>query len=85
MKKEITAGQLISVAVGVIMSILAAWISTKERIAVIETENKRLDARIVGVEIEMKAERAELRNEVRHLQNTVNDIKVMLERKQDRK
>lgn len=85
MKKEITVGQLISAAVGVVLSILAAWISVKEDMAGMKRDIKFQEVRVDKMEIENNSNYHELRNEVKSLQATLNEVKILLERKQDRR
>lgn len=85
MKKEVTVGQLISVAAGLIVTLVTAWITLRSDVDVLKHNDKMQDAKIESIHIELKSNYSELRQEIRTLQNTVNDIKVLLERKQDRK
>lgn len=85
MKKEVTVGQLISVAAGLIVTLVTAWITLRSDVDVLKHNDKAQDAKIESIHIELKSNYAELRQEIRTLQNTVNDIKILLERKQDRK
>lgn len=85
MKKEVTVGQLISVVVGVITALVSFWLTLRSDVDVLKHNDKVQDAKIESIHIELKSNYAELRQEIRTLQNTVNDIKVLLERKQDRK
>lgn len=85
MKKEITVGQLISAGIGVVLSILAAWISVKEDMASMKRDIKFQEVRVDKMEIENNSNYYELRNEVKSLQATLNEVKILLERKQDRR
>lgn len=85
MKKEITVGQLISAAIGVVLSILAAWISVKEDMAGMKRDIKFQEVRVDKMELENNSNYYELRNEVKSLQATLNEVKILLERKQDRR
>lgn len=85
MKKEITVGQLISAAIGIAMAILAGWISVKEDMAGMKRDIKFQEVRVDKMEIENNNNYYELRNEVKSLQATLNEVKILLERKQDRR
>lgn len=85
MKKEITVGQLISAAIGIAMAILAGWISLKEDMAGMKRDIKFQEVRVDKMEIENNNNYYELRNEVKSLQATLNEVKILLERKQDRR
>lgn len=84
MKKEITIGQLLSAAFGLLMAILAGWISVKERLATIETVNKNQDIEINKLWIEQRQTAAETKVQIQDLQKTANQILITLERKKDR-
>jgi hypothetical protein len=85
MRKEITLGQLLSAAFGVLMAILAGWIAVKERLATMEEKQKNQDIEIMDIRIEMKQNAQETKYILQDLQKTTNQILVNLERKQDRK
>lgn len=85
MKKEINLGQLIVTAIGILITVVTAWITLREDVARIETVNKFQDSRIESMQIEMKSNYNELRNDIRSLHQSVNDVKVLIERKADRK
>lgn len=85
MKKEITVGQLLSAAIGIAMAIMAGWISLKEDMAGMKRDIKFQEVRVDKMEIENNSNYYELRNEVKSLQATLNEVKILLERKQDRR
>jgi hypothetical protein len=85
MRKEITLGQLLSAAFGVLMAILAGWIAVKERLATMEEKQKNQDIEIMDLRIEMKQSVQETKYALQDLQKTTNQILVTLERKADRK
>jgi hypothetical protein len=85
MKREITLGQLLGVAVTVIMAIAGGWISLSNKVATNESELKNLEIRFMDMQIETNKKYDKLDQKVDEMAGTLNDIKVLLERKQDRR
>lgn len=85
MKREITLGQLLGVAVTVIMAIAGGWISLSNKVATNESELKNLEIRFMDMQIETNKKYDKLDQKVDEMTGTLNDIKVLLERKQDRR
>lgn len=85
MNKQITIGQLLGSAVSLLMAIVSGWIVLRTEVAELKSTARTYDKRIENVEIKQRAydqEQREYRDEVLKV---LYEIKIELERKENRK
>jgi uncharacterized membrane protein (DUF106 family) len=70
----ITRGELISCTVAVIIAISGYWISTERRITILEAQMK-----------EVQETKAEFKEDMKDLKNSMQRIELLLKDKQDKK
>lgn len=85
MKKEITLGQLLSVSVTIVIALITGWITLSNKVATQERDLKNLEIRFVDMQISIERKFDRLENKIDHTNGILNEVKVLLERKQDRK
>lgn len=85
MKREITLGQLIGTAVTILLTLAAGWISLNNKVVTTENELKNLEIRFVDMQIANDKKIDRLEQKIDALSGTLYDVKVLLERKADRK
>lgn len=85
MKREITLGQLIGTAVTILLTLAAGWISLNNKVITTENEMKNLEIRFVDMQIANDKKIDRLEGKIDQLNGTLNDVKILLERKADRK
>lgn len=76
MKKEITYGQIIGTGVGLVLTMVAAWITLNNKVSVNEAELKALQLRVDRIE--------RLEAKIDDIRKVVNDIAIKVENKKDR-
>ena len=84
-KREVTLGQLITVAITLITLIIAQWVSLNIRVTKIEVESTERTRYETEYRLEMKSSQAETNATLKTLNESVQEIKVSLQNKQDRR
>lgn len=84
-KREVTLGQLITVATTLITLIIAQWISLNIRVTKLEVESTERTRYETEYRLEMKSSQAETNATLKTLNESVQEIKVSLQNKQDRR
>lgn len=84
MKREVTLGQVLSIAVTIIIACLTGWISLSNRVAAADERDKNLEIRMTGYEIRQDKENGEIKKTLQEINGTVNDIRLDLKDKADR-
>lgn len=84
MKKEISLGQLIGTAVTLLLAVSAGWLSLNNKVITTENNLKGLEIRFVDMQIANDKKIDRLEEKIDRLSGTLNDVKVLLERKADR-
>ena len=83
-KREVTLGQLITVAITLITLIIAQWVSLNIRVTKLEVESTERTRYETEYRLEMKSSQAETNATLKTLNESVQEIKVSLQNKQDR-
>ena len=84
-KREVTLGQLIIVATTLITLIIAQWVSLNIRVTKLEVESTERTKYETEYRLEMKSSQAETNATLKTLNESVQEIKVSLQNKQDRR
>lgn len=84
-KREVTLGQLITVATTLITLIIAQWVSLNIRVTKLEVESTERTRYETEYRLEMKSSQAETNATLNTLNESVQEIKVSLQNKQDRR
>lgn len=84
-KREVTLGQLITVATTLITLIIAQWVSLNIRVTKLEVESTERTRYETEYRLEMKSSQAETNATLKTLNESVQEIKVSLQNKQDRR
>lgn len=84
-KREVTLGQLITVATTLITLIIAQWVSLNIRVTKLEVESTDRTRYETEYRLEMKSSQAETNATLNTLNESVQEIKVSLQNKQDRR
>lgn len=84
-KREVTLGQLITVATTLITLIIAQWVSLNIRVTKLEVESVERTRYETEYRLEMKSSQAETNATLKTLNESVQEIKVSLQNKQDRR
>lgn len=84
-KREVTLGQLITVATTLITLIIAQWVSLNIRVTKLEVESTDRTRYETEYRLEMKSSQAETNATLKTLNESVQEIKVSLQNKQDRR
>lgn len=84
-KREVTLGQLITVATTLTTLIIAQWVSLNIRVTKLEVENTERTRYETEYRLEMKSSQAETNATLKTLNESVQEIKVSLQNKQDRR
>ena len=84
-KREVTLGQLITVATTLITLIIAQWVSLNIRVTKLEVESTERTRYETEYRLEMKSSQAETNATLKALNESVQEIKVSLQNKQDRR
>lgn len=84
-KREVTLGQLITVATTLIILIIAQWVSLNIRVTKLEVESTDRTRYETEYRLEMKSSQAETNATLKTLNESVQEIKVSLQNKQDRR
>ena len=84
-KREVTLGQLITVAITLITLIIAQWVSLNIRVTKLEVESTERTKYETEYRLEMKSSQAETNATLKTLNESVQEIKVSLQNKQDRR
>lgn len=84
-KREVTLGQLITVAITLITLIIAQWVSLNIRVTKLEVESTERTRYETEYRLEMKSSQAETNATLKTLNESVQEIKVSLQNKQDRR
>ena len=84
-KREVTLGQLITVATTLITLIIAQWVSLNIRVTKLEVESTERTRYETEYRLEMKSSQAETNATLKMLNESVQEIKVSLQNKQDRR
>ena len=84
-KREVTLGQLITVATTLITLIIAQWVSLNIRVTKLEVESTDRTRYETEYRLEMKSSQAETNATLKILNESVQEIKVSLQNKQDRR
>lgn len=84
-KREVTLGQLITVATTLITLIIAQWVSLNIRVTKLEVESTERTRYETEYRLEMKSSQAETNATLKTLNESVEEIKVSLQNKQDRR
>lgn len=92
MKREITLGQLLSVGVTILIALITGWVTLNNKVTGNTSDIKNNEIRMMDHVInsdkqvrELKDSQAETNQTVKETNGTVNEIKVLLERKADRR
>lgn len=84
-KREVTLGQLITVATTLVILIITQWVSLNIRVTKIEVESVERTRYETEYRLEMKSSQAETNATLKALNESVQEIKVSLQNKQDRR
>ena len=84
-KREVTLGQLITVATTLITLIIAQWVSLNIRVTKLEVESTERTRYETEYRLEIKSSQAETNATLKTLNESVQEIKVSLQNKQDRR
>ena len=84
-KREVTIGQLITVATTLVILIITQWVSLNIRVTKIEVESVERTRYETEYRLEMKSSQAETNATLKTLNESVQEIKVSLQNKQDRR
>ena len=84
-KREVTLGQLITVATTLITLIIAQWVILNIRVTKLEVESTERTRYETEYRLEMKSSQAETNATLKALNESVQEIKVSLQNKQDRR
>ena len=84
-KREVTLGQLITVATTLITLIIAQWVSLNIRVTKLEVESTERTRYETEYRLEMKTSQAETNATLKTLNESVQEIKLSLQNKQDRR
>ena len=84
-KREVTLGQLITVATTLVILIITQWVSLNIRVTKIEVESVERTRYETEYRLEMKTSQAETNATLKTLNESVQEIKVSLQNKQDRR
>lgn len=84
-KREVTLGQLITVATSLVILIITQWVSLNIRVTKIEVESVERTRYETEYRLEMKSSQAETNATLKTLNESVQEIKVSLQNKQDRR
>lgn len=84
-KREVTLGQLITVATTLITLIIAQWVSLNIRVTKLEVESTERTRYETEYRLEVKSSQAETNATLKTLNESVQEIKVSLQNKQDRR
>ena len=84
-KREVTLGQLITVATTLIILIITQWVSLNIRVTKLEVESVERTRYETEYRFEMKSSQAETNATLKTLNESVQEIKVSLQNKQDRR
>lgn len=82
MKKEITLGQLLSVAVTILIAIATGWITLNNKVAKSEERDRNLEIKQTELEIRNERKFDRIDNKLDAIQTGISDIK---EKKADRR
>lgn len=84
-KREVTMGQLITVSTTLIILIITQWVSLNIRVTKLEVESVERTRYETEYRFEMKSSQAETNATLKTLNESVQEIKVSLQNKQDRR
>ena len=84
-KREVTLGQLITVATTLVILIITQWVSLNIRVTKLEVESVERTRYETEYRLEMKSSQAETNATLKMLNESVQEIKVSLQNKQDRR
>ena len=84
-KREVTIGQLITVATTLVILIITQWVSLNIRVTKLEVESTERTRYETEYRLEMKSSQAETNATLKMLNESVQEIKVSLQNKQDRR
>lgn len=84
-KREVTLGQLITVATTLVILIITQWVSLNIRVTKIEVESVERTRYETEYRLEMKTSQAETNATLKTLNESVQEIKLSLQNKQDRR
>lgn len=84
-KREVTLGQLITVATTLVILIITQWVSLNIRVTKLEVESTERTRYETEYRLEMKSSQAETNATLKMLNESVQEIKVSLQNKQDRR
>ena len=84
-KREVTIGQLITVATTLVILIITQWVSLNIRVTKLEVESVERTRYETEYRLEMKSSQAETNATLKTLNESVQEIKVSLQNKQDRR
>lgn len=84
-KREVTLGQLITVATTLVILIITQWVSLNIRVTKLEVESTERTRYETEYRLEMKSSQAETNATLKTLNESVQEIKVSLQNKQDRR
>lgn len=84
-KREVTIGQLITVATTLVILIITQWVSLNIRVTKLEVESTERTRYETEYRLEMKSSQAETNATLKTLNESVQEIKVSLQNKQDRR
>ena len=84
-KREVTLGRLITVATTLVILIITQWVSLNIRVTKIEVESVERTRYETEYRLEMKSSQAETNATLKMLNESVQEIKVSLQNKQDRR
>jgi hypothetical protein len=85
MKKEITVGQLISVATTLLIAIITAWITLTKKVTVMEVKQQNMEASQIDERIENRRAMNELKWAIDNGNQRLTEILVQLQNKENRK
>lgn len=85
MKKEITLGQAITLCVTILITCITGWITMNNKMSRLEAKDLQHDATEFEMKLNVEKKFNKIDDKTDEIQTTLTDIKVLLERKVDRK
>ncbi len=82
MRREITLGQLLSVAMGIIISLATGWITQNNKVSKLEEQVRNMQTEMYNMQLRSDSKFDKIDNKLDVITNGISDLK---ERKADRK
>lgn len=85
LRKQITMGEGLTVMVGIFTGVIIAWMNVQVRLAVIETAQQTNKTSIENIKQDNNRNNFNVSRKLDRLSNDINQVKIMLQNKEDRK